>query len=101
MPVNRGRRGTALLAVLMFVLAASAVGLIVAAGVGLAIFGLLFCDAPGATIGECVLSAGVAGVARTAPYLLPVAGVALLLGIGFHRMSRSRDGQAPGDPRGR
>jgi hypothetical protein len=88
------------LAVLMFVLGATAVGLVFTAGLGLGIVGLLFCDAPGSTTMDCVLSGAEAGVIHTAPYLLPVAGVALLLGLGFHRLSRSRDGRAGVDARG-
>lgn len=76
------------MAVLMFALSATAVSLIFTAGLGLAVVGLLFCDAPGATPAQCVFSAAAAGVTHTAPVLLPVAGVALLLGGAFRHWSR-------------
>lgn len=85
---TKPRRGLAVLAVLMLVLGASAVGLMITAGVGLGVVGVLFCDAPGSTTMDCVLSGAIAGVTHSARYLLPVAAVALLLGGAFRYWSR-------------
>jgi hypothetical protein len=76
------------LATLMFAIGATAFSLILTAGFGLAAVAFLFCDAPGSTPLQCMLSGATAGVTHTAPLLLPVAGVALLLGGALRHWSR-------------